>query len=365
MKIKKLNLAVAASLFVLLLAGCGSSGNGNGNGNGGGASPGADNSASPPASAAEPASASPSASAETSSEASKELRKVTVQLGWFAEPEYGGDYAALVKGYFAEEGLDVEIKSGGPKVNGRQIVAAGKADFGFAKADTVLQNREEGLPIVAVAGVLQSSPQALIYHKGQNIKTFEDLNGRTAFFVPGVPAYEYVKKKYNLKLKEQVTDGTLVRFLEDETSLLHGFATSEPITLKEQGVEAEALLFSESGYDPYEITIITSESFLKDHPEVVKAYLRAVKKGWAYYFDHAEEINERIHQDNKDLPVAAMNEQAKAYKPYVYGGDAEKEGWGVMKEERWTENEKQLLEAGLLKKDVDVNEAFTTEYLPK
>jgi NitT/TauT family transport system substrate-binding protein len=250
-------------------------------------------------------------------------------------------------------------------VNGRQIVATGNADFGFAKADTVLQNREEGLPIVAVAAALQSSPQALIFHKGQNIQSFEDLNGRTAFFVPGVPAYEYVKEKYNLQLKEQVTDGTLVRFLADETSLLHGFATSEPITLKEQGVDAEPFLLSESGYDPYEITIITSEAFLKENPEVVKAYLRAVKKGWAYYFDHAEEVNARIHEDNKELPIAAMNEQAKAYKPYVTGGDAATEGFGIMKAERWEENKKQLLEVGLLKNDVDVNEAFTTEYLPE
>ncbi|WP_239614906.1 ABC transporter substrate-binding protein [Cohnella mopanensis] len=338
-------------LAVVVLAGCGNNK--------------ASNNAAATASESSKPSEAASPSESASQEAAKELRKVTVQLGWFAEPEYGGDYAALVKGYFAEEGLDVTIKSGGPKVNGRQIVATGNADFGFAKADTVLQNREEGLPIVAVAGVLQSSPQALIFHKDQNIKTFEDLNGRTAFFVPGVPAYEYVKKKYNLKLKEQVTDGTLVRFLADKTSLLHGFATSEPITLKEQGIEAEPFLLSESGYDPYEITIITSESFLKNNPEIVKAYLRAVKKGWAYYFDHAEEINVRINEDNKDLPVAAMNEQAIAYKPYVTGGDAATEGFGVMKESRWEENKKQLLEVGLLKKDVDVNEAFTTEYLPK
>ncbi|CAK4867145.1 unnamed protein product [Aphanomyces euteiches] len=309
--------------------------------------------------------AAPSVAPAASPEPAKELRKVTVQLGWFAEPEYGGDYAALVKGYFKEEGLDVTIKSGGPKVNGRQIVATGNADFGFAKADTVLQNREEGLPIVAVAAALQSSPQALIYHKGQDIKKFEDLNGRTAFFVPGVPAYEYVKKKYNLKLKEQVTDGTLVRFLADEKSLLHGFATSEPITLKEQGVDAVPFLLSESGYNPYEITIITSESYLKDNPEIVKAYLRAVKKGWAYYFDNAEEVNTRIHEDNKNLPIAAMNEQTIAYKPYVTGGDAATEGFGIMKEERWNENKKQLLEVGLLKKDIDVKTAFTTEYLPK
>jgi len=356
MSIRKVGLIAATSLFALALSGCGQN-NGNANSQG---SPSGEASPSPSAS-----SASASVSASPSAEPAKELRKVTVQLGWFAEPEYGGDYAALVKGYFAEEGLDVEIHSGGPKVNGRQIVATGKADFGFAKADTVLQNREEGLPIVAVAGVLQSSPQALIYHKDQNIKSFEDLNGRTAFFVPGVPAYEYVKKKYNLQLKEQVTDGTLVRFLEDQTSLLHGFSTSEPITLKEQGVEAEAFLLSESGYDPYEITIIANESFIKDNPEVVKAYLRAVKKGWEYYFDHAEEINERIHEDNKDLPVAAMNEQAKAYEPFVNGGDAASEGWGVMKEERWEENKRQLLETGLLTKDVDVNEAFTTEFLPE
>src|SRR5688572_8504254 len=66
------------------------------------------------------------------------LRKVTLQLNWYPEAEHGGFYAAEVNGYYAEEGLEVEILAGGAEVPVAPRVAAGQVDFGIENADRVL-----------------------------------------------------------------------------------------------------------------------------------------------------------------------------------------------------------------------------------
>lgn len=293
----------------------------------------------------------------------EELTSIGVQLGWFPEPEYGGEYAAYSQGFFEGEGLEVEITAGGPQVSSLQIVASGDTELGLTKADQLLLAREEGLPVVAIAGVLQNSPQALIYHIDQNIQTFDDLNNRTVFFVPGVPAYEYAKYKHDLNLNEQISDGSLVRFINDESSLLHGYSVSEPAILEEQGIEVDYILLSETGYNPYDIVVFTTENFLEEHPDTVRAYLRALNKGWEYYRKNYEVVNEVIHEKNPELSVDVLNRKARDYEEFVFGGDAEKEGFGAMKEERWEKSKEQLMELGELNEKTNVLDAFTTDFL--
>lgn len=293
----------------------------------------------------------------------EELTSISVQLGWFPEAEYGGEYAAYSQGFFEEEGLEVEIKPGGPQVSSLQIVAAGDIEIGLTKADQLLLAREEGLPVVAIAGVLQNSPQALIYHANQDIKSLDDLTDQTVFFVPGVPAYEYAKYKHNLSLNEQISDGSLVRFINDEKSLLHGYAVSEPADLEEQGIDADYILLSETGYNPYDIVVFTTENYLEEHPDIVRAYLRALKKGWEYYRENYEVVNEVIHEVNPELIIDVLNRQAQDYEAFIFGGDAKNEGFGVMKEERWEKTKEQLIELGELSEETNVLDAFTTEFL--
>ena len=96
-------------------------------------------------------------------------RRVTVLLNWFPEVEHGGFYAAEVHGYFAEEGLDVEIQPGGPGAPVIQQVASGRCDFAVANADQVLLGRDQGAPVVAVMAAMQDSPHCIMVHASSGI----------------------------------------------------------------------------------------------------------------------------------------------------------------------------------------------------
>jgi len=302
---------------------------------------------------------------ETKPEAgpAKELTPITQVTNWYAQAEHGGNYAALVKGFYKEAGLDMTITPG-VNVSGTQLVASGKAQFAMSSSDEVLLARENGIPLVAVMGIFQKSPQSLTYHKGEDIKGMEDLKGRDVYVSSGITYWEYLKKKFDLgKVRELKYTGELSSFTANKKSVVQSYITSEPYTLSQQGVETESLLIADYGFTPYANIMVTSESFLKEHPDEVKAFVEATIKGWDYYKDHSDEINPDIQKENPDVPLDAIAYSAKALQPLVFEGDAAAHGVGYMTQERWEELNKQLVDLGVLKAPQDVAKAFTNEFV--
>ncbi|MCC3372690.1 ABC transporter substrate-binding protein [Cohnella sp. REN36] len=351
--------------LTVLMAACGS--NGNNASESPSPSPGA--SASTEAGTGSPAAtASAGSSAPVDSAASetpKDLVKSTLVLNWFAEPEHGGNFAAVAKGFYKDAGLDLTIQNGGPSVSSSQIVASGKADFGMVNADDVLVARQEGIPIVAIATAFQKSPQALFYHKESGIKDFSDLNGHKVYVASTASFWQYMKNKFKLdKVQEMKYTGSLVNFVNDPNAVTQGYITSETYTLQQQGVDFGTLLNADSGYNIYAGVYITTEKMIKEHPDRVKTFVEATVKGWDYYKDHSEEINPEIQKMNPDMTLDMMKFSAELEMDFAFGGDAATNGTGTMSEARWTELQQQLLDVGLLKKTEAIQNVFTTQFLP-
>ena len=110
--------------------------------------------------------------------------KITVQLDWFAEPEHGGFYQAQARGFFAEEGLTVELIPGGPNALVMPKVATGQADVGQADSTNTLLQQAEGLPVVQFGAVFQDDPSGLLVNADSPVHRFEDLDGKTIIARP-------------------------------------------------------------------------------------------------------------------------------------------------------------------------------------
>ncbi|MCM3781383.1 ABC transporter substrate-binding protein [Neobacillus mesonae] len=295
-----------------------------------------------------------------------EVTPVKVVLNWFAKTEHGGFYAAQENGIYNDKNLNVTIEPGGPQVSSIQIVASGKAEFGVAHADQILLAREEGIPIVALATTFQISPQALMYHQESGIQDFSDLNGRTVFIQQGQPYWEFLKHKYNLDtVKEVAYTGQHGNFIEDSQSASQSFVNGEPFVVEKQGINVDTKLIADSGYEPYAAVIYTTEKYLEENPETVKAFIGGTVEGWYDYRENYEQINKKILEINTNLAEDEIAFGEEAQRDFVYGYDAEENGMGYMTEARWTELKDQLMDIGLLTKDMDVNEVFTTDYLPE
>src|SRR5256885_15941642 len=110
------------------------------------------------------------------------LDKVTFGTNWVAQAEHGGFYQALADGTYRKYRLDVTIVPGGPNVNNRLLLPAGRIDF-FMSANTLqmFDAVENNIPTVSVAAMFQKEPQVFIAHPGQGLEKFEELKRLTLF----------------------------------------------------------------------------------------------------------------------------------------------------------------------------------------
>ena len=244
------------------------------------------------------------------------LIHVSLQTDWYAQPEHGGFYEALAKGYYREAGLDVEIRQAVPGQIVQQNVATGHSDFGMGSSNDVLVAAGRGVPLVMVAALMQRDPQALMVHRGSGIKSFKDLDGRNIMALPGSPFIDVLEKIYGIRLSVTPTDFGMDRFLADKNFIQQCFVTNEPYYVSRHGAEPEVLLISDSGFSPYRVWY-TRRSFIAEHPEVVRAFTAASIRGWRDYLggDRAA-ANALIASLNPKMEPAFMDYSVEAMRKY-------------------------------------------------
>jgi NitT/TauT family transport system substrate-binding protein len=294
------------------------------------------------------------------------LTTVKLQTDWYPQPEHGGFYDALVKGFYKAEGLDVQILPGGPYISSEPLVASGAVQFGMNTSDHILESiANSNQPIVAVGATMQHDPQGILVRADSPVHTWADLNGRTIAVKPGSTWWEFLVKKYHLDNAHEVpATYSVANFLQDPKYIQQGFVTSEPYFARRAGVSTRMLMNSDAGYDPYRV-FYTSSDFLRDHPDVVAKFVRASVRGWRDYMVDPTTANAEIAKLNPALSKDWMEYSYAALKRggYIEGSDTTGALVGKFDAARWQSMYSQLLELQVLKKPVDVRSAYTTQFL--
>jgi NitT/TauT family transport system substrate-binding protein len=292
------------------------------------------------------------------------LTRVILQADWYPQPEHGGFYTALVKGYYKNEGLDVTIQPGGPYVTVEQQVAAGVAQFGMGSSDRVLESVADGQPLVAVAATMQRDPQGIMVRKNSPIHAFADLNGHTISIKPGYTWFAYLVKRYHLdNIREVPATMSVANFIADPQYIQQSFATSEPFFAHQAGIETRVLLVSDTGYNPYRVTF-TTRDFLGQHPEVVAGFVRASIRGWRDYLNDPSAAHATIAKLNPALNPEWMQFTWQALRDghFITGDEQGGSQVGHMTDERWTTMYRQLVDLNVIGKQFDPAQAYTLRF---
>lgn len=228
----------------------------------------------------------------------KPLEKVTLQLSWYHQFQFAGYYAAKLKGYYQEEGVEVEIRECNPNLFPVDAVLSGEADFGTANSDIVLLYMQ-GKPVVVLAAVMQHSPWCLLVRADSGITVPEDLIGKTVSMEMCYRDTEFQAMFKNEKIS--INEINLILSSPGVKNLINGtvdarasYVSDEPYKLQSQGYEPRVIRPVNYGIDFYGDTLFTSERQVRDHPQRVTAFRRASLRGWQYAMDHPEEIVDYI-----------------------------------------------------------------------
>lgn len=288
--------------------------------------------------------------------AARAADRVVLATNWKAQAAHGGFYQALADGTYARHGLEVSIRPGGPQVNNRPLLAAGKVDF--LMAGNLLHsfdNVKNGVPTVVVAALFQKDPQALFAHPQAGYRTFADLKRARTVFIAKDAQYSWwawLKSEHGFR-DEQLRpyNYNLGPFLADPASVQQGYAVEEPVAIEKQGgFKPQTFLLADQGYSTYSTTIETRRELVRTRPDLVQRFVDASIIGWVnYLYGDRRAADALIRRDNPDMSEELITRSVALIKELgiVDSGDALTLGIGAMRPERVARFHQQMLAAGL------------------
>jgi ABC-type nitrate/sulfonate/bicarbonate transport system substrate-binding protein len=284
-----------------------------------------------------------------------------------------GFLVASEKGFYRDEGLDVEIRPGGMDFPSLPLVVSGSDDFGVQDGgENIIAARANGIPVKAIAVIHQDSPYVFFSLKENNITRPEDFANKRVAVSYGRPlelAYRQLMAKYGVDMStitesKKNPDETLL--FTKKIDIQPGFVSDYVFATekgKNYGIELNVISASDFGISSYGYTIFTTDRMIEEKPEVVEKFVRASMRGWAYSVEHPEEAVDYVMKYQPTLDRESQLKAMKATSPFIVPANTTKIGW--MEKSKWDAIQANMVKYGVLNKTIDVSEAYTDAFVQK
>ena len=298
---------------------------------------------------------------------SASLKKVTLVLDWTPNTNHTGLYVAQEKGYFAQNGLEVEIIQ--PSENSvLQLVAAGTAQFGIDFQESLTLARDKDIPVVSIGAILQHNTSVFASPVDRNIKTPKDFEGKT--YGGWGMDMETATLKYMMENDGGDFDKLNIVTIGDTDFLTAAemgtidfawiYEGWEGINAELEGVALNTIPLEGTVFDYYTPIIVTSEDMITNDNETVAAFMDAVKKGYEFSAENPEDSADILLKYAPELDAELVYASQEYISP-KYIDDAE--SFGIQKKEVWDRYTQWLYDQGFLDTLVDSDAAFTNAFL--
>lgn len=293
------------------------------------------------------------------------LTSVKVRLKWLHQAQFAGFYVARERDFYRDEGLDVTLNPGGVDFPAVQMVAGGGEEFGVTAADQLILARGKDVPVVALAVIYRKSPMVYFSLKESGVSKPQDFVGKRVGLKLGGNeelTYRAMMKKLGINtssLTEIPVKYDMTPLFSGQVDVWPGYAINEPIVAEEKGHQVNLIWPSDYGIQMYADSLFTTEKMIAERPDVVRRFVRATLKGWQYAIDHPDDAVADTLKYGEKLTKDHETRMMRASIPLVRPDD---KPVGAMDLVRWREMHALLREHGFLKRDIDVQKVFTTQF---
>lgn len=291
--------------------------------------------------------------------------KINYRLKWLFNASVVGDIVADANGLFAQAGLDVAVKEGGPERDAIRELELGHAQFGVASADQVIRALSKGSPVVVIAQLFQVNPLQWIYRvKDVQLEKIEDLRGQKIGITYGGND-ETIMRTLLAKAKLGENDVSLFSVRYDYTPFFRRKVDIWPCYINSQGPLLKKKL-SEAGEDvaffnPAEFgikfvanSVVTSAALLKSDPDLVATFTTALLKGWRQALDPAnhQKTIDLLQKVDQDTPLDLLGKQLDLTRNLIHPEPMV--AIGAIDVEAWRQTEAIMLAQKVIQKPVNV-----------
>lgn len=304
-----------------------------------------------------------------------ELTKVTLQLKWLPQSQFMGYYVAKEKGYYKDEGIDIELLPGGSDIIPEQQVYNGVADIGVTWVSTLLKYQAQGWELQEVAQLFQKSALLLVSKAETGIKIPADLKGKKVGSWFGGNEYEILAlleangldKDKDLSLVQQ--DFTMNQLINGDIDAASAMTYNEYGLLLESGLketDLKVIDMNDAGVAMLEDCLFVKPDWIAANEDLFVRFLRASVKGWADACADPEAAGKVVFDADQSVSLEHQVYMAKEIAKLVVpeGFDPAKIGYIDMAAIKQTAD--LALKYGLLTKEADLSETtITSKYWEK
>jgi putative hydroxymethylpyrimidine transport system substrate-binding protein len=298
-------------------------------------------------------------------------RGLDLTLDWFPNPDHVAIYEAQSKGYFSQVGLDVKTHVPSDPAAPIKEVAAGRAKLAISYEPEVLLAREQGLPVVAVAALVQKPLTSLIATRKSRVRSVGDLRGKRVG-TAGIP-YQSAYLKTILKrakvptssVKETNVGASLLpAMLSGKVdATLGGFWNVEGVELKARGEKPWIEPVDKLGVPAYdELVLVANSDKLTDERDDLRLFISALARGATEARKDPKEATKALLGANQDLKPKETAASVRATIPTLF--PAASQPWGYLDPVAWQNYGGWMVSNGVLKDLPDIKSAVTNDLLP-
>ena len=309
------------------------------------------------------------AQSDAANSGSDDLQHLTVVLDWYPNALHAFLYEAQEKGYFAEEGLDVDIQSPAGVNDAMSMVAAGKADIGLYYQQDVIQARaEQDVPIKSIGAVVQGPLNIILSLKDKNITTPKDLEGKTVGYAGTVLSEALVRSI----MQSNGADPNSVNMVDVGFDLMSSMTTGnvdatigclvnhEVPQMEKEGFEVNYFFPDDYGVPKYyEGIFLASDDMIANNSDTLKGFLRACSKGFEDFKSNTDDVLQ-VLLDNQDEANFALDPdvEKKSCETLLPLMETEDAKFLSQTEQCWQENIDWMYDQGLIAEKPDVSDVM-------
>lgn len=275
----------------------------------------------------------------------QQLPKLTARVDFLPWGMHAGLHLGVMKGWFKEAGLDVEVSDGRGSGVTMQQVATGDVDIGWVQLGAMAVARGKGMPIISIAGLARRGDLGALVPKDSGMKKVKDLEGKRVAYTAGTSWGSLIdpffaaggasREKVNLVSVDQTA--LLSIYMSggvDATLTTFPFAK----TTADRQRPSEGILLADVGINIPSYGLIVTRRTLDTKEDALRRFVPVVVRAWEYiYNDHIDEGVDAIvkQRPNERLDLGILRGQIVEYRPFFFTDATKSKRFGWQSDADW------------------------------
>jgi NitT/TauT family transport system substrate-binding protein len=308
--------------------------------------------------------------ASAAAQAQSALQKATIRLDWKAGAQHAPFYLAKARGFYKDEGLDVEIISGSGSSDTVKQVGSGTVDFGLVDALVLVQAAQQRVPVKSIAAYYQRSPIVVISPKDKPVTSPQQLlsgiklgSKKGSATYQGLVAFLAANNMQIEQIKMVDIGFGVAPLLVKQVDAIMGFSMNEPIEVESGGMATFVLPISDFGVDTYGLTIVSNNDLMQNKPAVVERFLRATRRGIEDAIKDPAAAVAALAKAVDEIDTARETKVLDRTIPYWQSEETKEHGPGWQTQTRWQHTIDVARKLGLIETDLKPDQVFVNTFL--